>query len=158
MEKWKDIPDYHNYQISNLGNVRNLKHGKVKLLKKRININGYFRVILSKNGNIKAFQIHQLVAMSFLNHKPDRHKLVIDHINSDKLDNRMENLKIVTNRENCSKERTIKSGLPVGVTFYKKTNKYMSTIKINGKKKYLGSFNTIEEASQAYQLALHTSN
>ena len=75
----------------------------------------------------------------------------MDHIDSDKLNNNVNNLRLVTNRENVSKERTFKSGLPTGVYFHKRNKKYESQIRINGKKKYLGSFNTIEEASNAYQ-------
>ena len=157
MEEWKDIPDYPNYQVNNLGNVRSLKFGKVKLLKLGIS-NRYYNITLHKNGKGKTFLVHQLVAICFLNHKPNKDKFVIDHINSDPLDNRLENLRIVTTRENSSKERTIKKGLPVGVYFYKPTQKYSSLIRIKDKLKFLGYFNTIEEASQAYQLALHASN
>ena len=56
-------------------------------------------------------------------------------------------------RENSSKEVTIKSGLPTGVS--KKDNSYESNIKINGKTVYLGRFKEINLASQAYQNALN---
>ena len=44
--------------------------------------------------------------MAFLNHKPNGNKLVVDHINNVKTDNRLSNLQIITQRKNTSKDRT----------------------------------------------------
>jgi hypothetical protein len=106
----------------------------------------------------KTILLHQLVAATFLGYKFQGHKLVVDHIDSNKRNNRVDNLKIVTVRENTSKERTIKSGLPVGVCFCKRDKKYYSMIYINKKSMFLGSFNTIEDASNAYQQKLKSLN
>lgn len=97
-EIWRDIPDYEGkYQVSNMGNVRNIIRGKN--LKGRLDMYGYYRVILYKKGiRYKSFQIHRLVAMSFIenpNGKPQ-----VDHINTIRTDNRVENLRWVTYREN----------------------------------------------------------
>jgi hypothetical protein len=157
MEQWRTISGYENYQVSNLGRVKSLNYNrtnKSQLLKPNINQGGYSFVILSNNSNKKKYLIHQLVAITFLNYKPNGNKIVIDHINSDSLDNRLENLRIVSGRENHSKERTLKSGLPVGVSFKKSNEKYLSQIRIKGKKIYIGQFSTIEEASEAYQKVL----
>ena len=155
IEIWKDVPGYEGfYQASTLGNVRSLNFGRVRLLKAFLTNRGYYNIVLSKNTNKKLFYIHQLIAITFLDHIPDGHKFVIDHINSDQLDNRISNLRIVTNRENCSKEKTIKKGLPVGVSFYKRNSNYKATIRIDGIQKHLGYFNTVEEASETYQKAL----
>ena len=48
------------------------------------------------------YKVHQLVAMAFLQHVPDGMNLVIDHINGDKQDNRVENLRIVTQKKNTN--------------------------------------------------------
>jgi hypothetical protein len=154
METWKTIPNWEDYQVSNLGRVRSLKTGNPKELK-LLNIRQYKVVNLCKEGKKKLFSIQQLVAMAFLNHKPEGWQLVVDHINSDKSDNRLENLRIVTNRENCSKERVLKSSLPVGVDYKKDSKKFRALIQISGKRKYLGLFNTPEEASEAYQKELN---
>lgn len=71
-EIWKDILGYEgNYQISNLGNVKNIKTGKI--LKGRLDMYGYYRVILYKKGiRYKSFQIHRLVAMAFIENPNDR--------------------------------------------------------------------------------------
>ena len=157
-EIWKTIPEWEDYEVSNFGMIRSLKCKTIKQLKTAINSSGYSLVHFYKKGKSKTFQVHQIVALVFLNHKPEGMKLVIDHIDSNKQNNRIENLRIVTVRENCSKEKTIKSGLPVGVSYYKRDKNYRSFIGISGKKKFLGYFKTQEQASQAYQEALSELN
>jgi hypothetical protein len=150
-EIWKDIPGYEGmYQVSNFGNVKSLNYGKEKILKCNLSDN-YLKVTLSKNNKLKNFRVHQLVAVEFLNHIQNGHKIVVDHIDSNTLNNNVNNLRLITQRENCSKEKTIKKGLPVGVHYHKRDKKYESHITINGKLKYLGRFKTIEEASNVYQ-------
>ena len=72
---------------------------------KYINKKGYLFVIL-KNIELNKTQqksVHQLVAMAFLNHIPCGHKLVVNHINMIKTDNRVENLELITQQENWDK-------------------------------------------------------
>lgn len=76
---------------------------------------------------------------------------VVDHIDSNRLNNSIENLQVVSKRYNSSREKSLKSGLPTGVVWHKRDKKYMSYIKINGKTTFIGYFKTIEEASAAYQ-------
>ena len=163
MEKeiFKDIPEYEGiYQVSNLGNVKSLNYcrtGKQRVLKGHIKTGGYYGVSLCKNSKKETRRIHQLVAVVFLNYKfCDFPNKVVDHIDSNKLNNHLNNLRVITQRENCSKERSIKSGLPVGVYFNKSRNKFRADIRINGNRYYLGYYNTIEQASQAYQNKLKT--
>ncbi len=90
-----------------------------------------------------------------------KNKYVIDHINSNRLDNRLSNLQAITQRANLSKERTLKSSLPCGVWHQKtkKANTYMrATISILNKRTFLGVFKSKETASQAYQIALSIHN
>lgn len=96
-EIWKDIPGYENlYQISSLGRVKSLKRNKL-LTPYRPSQKGYSQVFLGR-GNM--YRIHRLVAMAFIPN-PDN-KPCIDHINGDRLDNRVENLRWVTYSENNS--------------------------------------------------------
>jgi hypothetical protein len=151
MENFKQIPGFENYGISPAGEVKNLKTGKI--LKNVINQRGYYKVDICNNKKYKTFKIHQLVAMMYLNHTPDgTQKIVVDHINNDKLDNRVQNLQLISNREN--RVRSITRELPTGVYAYRR--KYRSKIYINNKNCYLGIFDTIEEASNAYQQKLQT--
>ena len=150
MEIWKTIEKYPDYQISNLGNVKSLKFGKEKILKQWIDDLGYCRVDLIKNE-----KVHQLVAIAFLNHNPCKYKLVINHKNFNRQDNRVENLEIVTQRENANRAHIKSSSKYVGVSWYKYGNKnWRARIVINGKQKNIGYYKTEIEASNAYQNAL----
>jgi hypothetical protein len=133
------------------GNHFNSKIGEVDFSKLKLDSHGYIRLGIQINGlEKKSVRLHQLIAAAFLDYEFNGSKLVIDHIDSNPLNNNIDNLRIVTFRENVSKEKTIKSGLPVGVWFDKSRNKYFSQIYINNKHFKLGRFNTIEEASNAY--------
>jgi hypothetical protein len=152
-EIWKAIPGYPNYEVSNLGNVRSLNYrntGKIQNLKPGLDNRGYLKIKLSLNGKTKGFGVHILVAMAFLGHIPGGMNKIVDHIQEgNKLDNSLKNLQITTTRINTTKYRV--RDLPTGVSFYKRSKKYVATIRIKGKKIHLGYFLTPEEASQAYQ-------
>jgi hypothetical protein len=111
-------------------------------------------VSLKINGLRKSFLVHQLVAVAFLGHSPDGHKTVVDHINNDKLDNRLCNLQLISQRENASKDSKRKYSSFLGVTWNHTANKWMSQITVSGKNKYLGVFEDEIEAANAYNLAL----
>ena len=116
MEIWKDVLNYEGlYQVSNLGRVKSLKR-KVRhfsgerlvperILKGGVNDKGYILVNLGKKGTKKVFAVHKLVAIAFLNHKPCGYKLVVDHIDNNKLNNKLENLQIITQQENVLKSK-----------------------------------------------------
>jgi hypothetical protein len=149
-EIWKDVPGYEGmYYVSNLGKVKNKRN---VMLTGRINSRGYLRAALNKNGKTKEFRFHQLVAMAFLNHEPCGMERVVDHINGNKLDNRVENLRLVTQRENCKPNKL--TSKYTGVHFCKYVGKYISKIFINGKSKYLGKFEDEYQAHLAYKKAL----
>ena len=150
MEIWKDIPGYKGrYQVSNEGRVKSLCYygfpGKIGILKSTDGINGYPKVSLKG----KFYMVHQLVAMSFLGHKPNRHNEVVDHINNNPKDNRLENLQIITQRENVVKSKKPRE-LPTGVTKNVKGSRYHAVTGIKNKRIHLGSFDTPEEAHEAY--------
>jgi len=104
MEFWKQTK-YKNYEVSSYGNVRNNKTGRT-LTNSLGKSNGYFKVTLSilENGVRKTLpiEIHRLVAESFLPYNP-REKLVVDHIDSDKHNNNVNNLQWITPSENIRK-------------------------------------------------------
>ena len=163
VEIWKDIKNYEGfYQVSSFGNVKSFKaqkNTKFKILHKVLNIHGYYQVALCDNKTVKkTFKIHQLVAVAFLNHIPCGMKLVINHINLNKLDNRVENLEIVTTRENCNMKHLKSSSNYTGVSWNKNKLQWSSVIGINGKVKHLGYFNSEIEASLFYENALFNHN
>lgn len=105
-EIFMDIPYFEGmYQISNYGCVKScdriISNGVFKrgiILKLMKTKKGYLRVDLSKNGKRYSFQVHRLVAMVFIPNKDN--KPCVDHINGNKCDNRVVNLRWCTNLEN----------------------------------------------------------
>lgn len=120
MEIWRDIIGYEGlYQVSNCGRVKSLertffsgKDGKIKqtyperYLKNRY-ANGYVYVGLSKDGHVRKFKVHRLVAMAFIQN--ENAKPCIDHINGIRDDNRAENLRWVDAFENMNNLHTLKN-------------------------------------------------
>jgi hypothetical protein len=154
MEVWKKVPDFEDYQVSNLGRVKSFKKGKEKLLNPSLNANGYLRLCFSKHNKRFYFSVHQVVSMAFLNHKPNGYELVINHINFIKTDNRLENLEVVTQRENSNKKHLKSSSKYMGVCFSKKNKKWHSYIFFKNKLTHLGFFNSELDASNYYEKAL----
>jgi hypothetical protein len=163
-EIWKDVPDYEGlYQVSNLGRVKSLpkewvvgEHNSTRrhngiILRLRTH-KGYNYVDLHKQGGRKSKGVHQLVAMAFLGHNPCGLKLVIDHIDDNPLNNKVDNLQIVTHRFNVCKTQGRYSSKYKGVYWYK--NRWVSRIVIKGKPKHLGRFKCEHAAHHAYQKAL----
>lgn len=149
-EIYVQIPNYENYFVSNYGNVKSFQKGIEKILSKRKSGNGYVSVLLYKKGyKPKTINIHQLVAVAFLGHKIDGYIKIIDHINKIRDDNRVENLQIITPRQNVTKEISFKKGY-CGMTYDKDSKKYMVRIIINKKSIYLGRFKDINEAQSVY--------
>lgn len=95
-EEWKKVPGY-NYSVSNLGRVRN---DKTLLLLKPSLTCGYNKVRLSNNGTAKDIMVHKLVYCIFNEIKDIPKGYVIDHINANKVDNSLKNLRLITLSEN----------------------------------------------------------
>lgn len=139
MEIWKDIDGFDNYEVSTFGNVRNKKTGY--LYSRNINGYGYSFVNIKINNKQCNWLIHRLVAKAFIPN-PDN-KPEVDHKDSDKTNNNLNNLRWATRQENeYNKQQTrnakyiSKHGQSVG---------YNIRVYINGKpvSKYA---RTIEEA------------
>jgi hypothetical protein len=104
-EIWKDIKGYDGYQVSNKGRVKStIVRKEGKLLKPSVNKLGYLQLGLSVNGKPTTHYVHRLVAETFIPN-PDK-KLCIDHINTDRTDNRVENLRWCTHKENINNPLT----------------------------------------------------
>jgi hypothetical protein len=156
-EEFRDIPNYKGlYQVSNLGRVKSFKGKTDKMLKPRIDTVGYLGVNISKDVKSKNRNVHQLVAEAFLGHVPCGYKIVVDHIDENPLNNRLDNLQLLSHRANTSKgfKAKVCSSEYTGVCWDKSSKKWLSRILINGKRKNLGYFTCELEASEAYQKAL----
>lgn len=164
-EIWKDIPGYTgHYQVSNIGRVKSverkvkwkntyrLQKGMIRKLLK--NTEGYYKVGLFKGGVEKKFSVHQLVAMAFLEHSPSGVDRVVDHIDRNPSNNNVENLRIVSTRENnMNKSCENTTSRYIGV--YKNSNNlWTAGISIQGKNYNLFSRAKSEkEANNIYQKA-----
>ena len=147
--------------VEELRKVFRLKDGNLE----RLNSNykdAKWTVVKNKSNNVKGY-----CQVSFNNSKVKYHTIVwilttgedipegmqIDHINGNKVDNRFENLRLVTNRENNQNKKAHRQGKLVGCCFDNHANKYMSRIRIGKKIIYLGHYKTEQEAHKVYLIA-----
>lgn len=144
IELWNPIDGYENYEVSTFGQVRNVKRNTI--LKPWKEGHGYYQVNLSDNGKNKHFYLHRLVATAFLPNP--NNKKCVDHIDNNKLNNNLKNLRLATQKQNCYNTSISKRNTSnfKGVSLYKPTNKWMAHIRIDGKQKNLGYFENIEDA------------
>lgn len=146
-ENWRDIDGYDNYMISNLGNIKNTKTKKI--LKHLIKPNGYHAIDLSKDNKTVRYYIHRLVADAFINN-PDN-KPNVDHINNDKNDNTIFNLRWVTHSQNMmNRKKKNTNNKYKGVIYDKNYKKYKVQINKDKKIMYLKYFDDEKEAAEKY--------
>ena len=149
IEEWRDIKDYQGlYSVSNFGEVKSHRTGKI--LKPATNHKGYLIVQLSVLGCKVNYRIHRLVAETFISNPENLPE--VDHINMDRQDNIVTNLRWVsgstnTRNRNVCREATSQFN---GVLFNKKTGRYISQIWFNRKTHYLGSFTEETAAALAF--------
>lgn len=125
-EEWKDIPGYEGlYQVSNLGNVKSLKHNTARLLK-QATLNRYNQVTLSKNNIRINYSVHRLVAQAFI---PNPNNLqIINHKDENKKNNRADNLEWCTQKYNInygSRKEKVKKKLSIPVYQYDLKNNFI---------------------------------
>jgi len=139
MEIFKEIKGYEGYyEVSNTGKIKSVRNNII--LKVGLNPAGYEHVNLQIEGKIETGMIHRIVAETFL----QKTAKYVNHKDSNKRNNNVENLEWVTNRENSYHFFQSVRGLTPGVQ--KVGKKYQVRIRINGEKKCFGRFTTIEDA------------
>ena len=99
-EEWRVYPYNANYEVSNVGRVRNKK--RKNILSQRINYSGYYVVTLSESGSLhgRTKRVHRLVAETFITNPS--HKLEVNHLDGNKLNNNVSNLEWATPQENMN--------------------------------------------------------
>ena len=149
-EEWRSIDGYINYQVSNIGRVRNANTGR--MLKQSLNNNGYYYGGLTKEAKQQQHLVHRLVANEFLEKPDNNYKYDIDHIDRDRTNNKMCNIRLATRSENMmnqTKSNTRQTSSQYkGV--YKAGNNWRAAVRCQGKKYDLGYFNSEERAARAY--------
>lgn len=149
METWKKVPGWGGfYEVSDLGRVRCSRFGKLKIKKQSNHINGYLTVGLYYDGKAKIILVHRLVYWVFRGFKSCS-KIHIDHINRIKTDNRLCNLRTLTNGENTSLGK-IKTAKGWRIT---ENGKYEASISINKVNITLGRYKNPKFAEKIYKKA-----
>ena len=139
---WKLIDGYDNYEINEEGHIRNIKRGSIR--KSQCKTLGYYVISLCNNGIEKQHKLHRLIATAFIenpNNSP-----FIDHIDHNKANNCLSNLRWATCSENTHNTSKEMKGFQKRVGF----NTYQARIVHNNKTICLGTFDTPEEAHEAY--------
>ena len=165
MEIWKEVKGFKDYEVSNFGRVKSIARIVIysngvsrsyseDILRGSINKQGYRKVRLYKDKKGKTRTVHQLVAVAFLNHKPSGMKLVVDHMDNNPLNNNLNNLQVITQRKNMSKDKKGCASQYTGVSWDKRDSKWCARILIKGSTKFLGRFKDELQAAEAYQTAL----
>lgn len=158
MEQWKKVKGYENdYEISNLAKIKSIKGKKHKIMKPRMHWTGYavigLRKMISGKSKIKFFRVHRLVAIAFI---PNPQNLPeVDHIDGNRSNNDIGNLRWCThsqNNQNRATQSNNKSG-HTGVSWCKRSLRWVVRIKTDEKYKWIGSYNKKEDAIHARQEA-----
>lgn len=143
MEEFRTIDQEPNYEISNLSRIRNKKTQRILTQQLK---DGYKVILLNK----KHYRVHRVLAKAFIENPLN--KECVDHINCNRIDNSLLNLRWVTKNENSynrNLSKNNKSGCK-GV-FKISENRYRAYVRYNKKMIYLGYFTTLYEAKTARQ-------
>ena len=160
MEKeiFVDIPDYEDlYQVSNFGRIKSLKCNREKILKPALagpNKWKYFAVNLLKDNKVKYSKIHRLVLISFKGYHENPEFNQVDHIDKNRLNNYLTNLRWLNRSGNLRNTNRKTSSRYIGVYFCKNLKKWKSIIRIDYENIHLAVCKNEIEAAKAYDQAL----
>lgn len=142
---WLKLPEFPKYSVSDTGLVRNDRTGRI--LKEAYDLAGYAILTPFNEGTGCTRTVHRLVASAFMPRTDDA--LVIDHIDRDKRNNHVSNLRWVTKQQNMfnrTKQKRAAFSKHIGVSFDVSRGKWLGRVMLDGKHRFLGRFNTEDEA------------
>ena len=149
---------YDGYYVNKIGEVYSTKQKQIKRLKPYYNKESYYRIKISNP--LCSTSVHRLIADTFIhNLNPDELKY-IDHVNRNKQDNRVENLRWCNNTQNqanVKKDETYKKGCTskyMGVCWNKRGKKWEVGLRHKEKKVHIGFYHNEIEAAKAYDIAV----
>jgi hypothetical protein len=148
---WVGIDAYDGqYEVSADGQVRSLKRRTPRVLKQHM-VRGYqcVNLCMPKQRQIK-WRVHRLVALTLLPAADDERRTLVDHVDGNRLNNHVANLRWVTARENALNRCAVGgTSIVKGVARHKATGKWEAYITDHGQRHYLGLFTAEARAVKA---------
>ena len=143
-ECWRSISGYKNYQVSNIGRVRNAKDGRILI--PIVSKSGDLFVEVCKHKATTTHHIHVLVANEWLPNPDERTR--VEHMDHNKINNQITNLRWISKREHKRNNRNTSEYM--GVSFNKASNNWQAHIKEGHDNVCIGFFETAKQAARAY--------
>jgi len=151
------IKNYEDFYSLDLNNNQVYGHKYKKYKKPFLDKDGYYCITLCKNSKIKNFKLHRIIYEIYNGTIPD--KMFIDHIDNNRQNNNIENLRLANRSENQHNQKVNKNNKSTGYKNIRLTkyNTYEVSIKKNYKVVYCKTFKTLEDAilNRDVNLILH---
>ena len=150
MEEWRPIKDYPGYEVSSQGRIRSIdrkvksRYGNMRLIKgkilnQRLGDNGYPQLFLYQNGKQRMNDVHRLVAEAYLEN-PNNYRYV-DHLNTIRKDNRVENLCWVSAKGN--------SNNPITREHHLHTSRNKAVIQYDQNMNFIAEYESVQAAARS---------
>lgn len=151
MESWVEVNGNKLYKVSDMGNIFSVNANRI--IKKQVNKYGYEYVDMYLSGVKSRRNVHKLVIEAFIGIQDGQ----VDHIDGDKRNNRLSNLRYCSGWQNkinhLTKDKKIEgkySSKHVGVFFRKNRNRWIASATVEGKRTLIGSFKHELDAKESY--------